>query len=142
VGRAGHTHQDAGLDRDHVRGRVGFEDGGGGDRAAAGGAGAPRPGRRREPLPAVLESAREPATRGHPVTLRLLLSHRSGLPSTNFPYDDNTSPTLVQVLQGTPPAQNAPAVLQSVPGSAWRYSNLGYVLVQLVLEDATGKPLQ
>ena len=81
-------------------------------------------------------------TRAHPVTLRLLLSHRSGLPTTNFPYDDGTRPTLVQVLQGAPPARNAAAVVQSEPGSEWRYSNLGYVLVQLVLEDVTGKPLQ
>ncbi len=81
-------------------------------------------------------------TRAHPVTLRLLLSHRSGLPTTNFPYDDGARPTLVQVLQGAPPARNAAAVVQSAPASRWSYSNLGYVLVQLVLEDVMGRPLQ
>jgi len=80
-------------------------------------------------------------TREKKVTLRLLLTHQSGLPATNFPYDDSIGvPTLVQVLKGESPAQNKPAVVETTPGSQWNYSNLGYVVIQQILEDACGKP--
>jgi CubicO group peptidase (beta-lactamase class C family) len=75
------------------------------------------------------------------VTLRLLLTHQSGLPATNFSYDDKVgAPTLVQVLKGEFPAQNKPAVVEYLPGSKWQYSNVGYVVLQQVLEDISGKP--
>lgn len=76
------------------------------------------------------------------VTLRYLLTHRAGLPMTNFPYDDGPPPSLVQVLKGEPPARNKPAVVGFEPGSQWQYSNIGYVAIQLLLEDITGRPLQ
>jgi CubicO group peptidase (beta-lactamase class C family) len=81
-------------------------------------------------------------TREHKVTLRLLLTHRSGLngPKGGFSWEDGKVPTLVQVLKGEPPAQNKPAAVETVPGTEWRYSNFGYVVVQLLLEDVTGKP--
>ena len=80
-------------------------------------------------------------TRRQKVTLRLLLTHRAGLPSTNFPQKENAGdPTLVQILKGESPAMNKPAVVEYVPGSKWQYSNIGYVVIQQVLEDATGKP--
>jgi len=80
-------------------------------------------------------------TREKKVTLRLLLLHQSGMPATNFPYDDAIGvPTLVQVLKGESPAQNKPAAVESVPGSRWSYSNLGYVVVQQILEDVYGMP--
>jgi CubicO group peptidase (beta-lactamase class C family) len=74
------------------------------------------------------------------VTLRLLLSHRAGLPSTNYDYEDAV-PTLVQVLKGELPALNQPAVVGTVPGSAWQYSNIGYSVIQLLLEESAGMPL-
>ncbi len=80
-------------------------------------------------------------TRERKVTLRLLLTHRSGLPMTNFPSDDGPPPTLAQVLKGEVPARNKPAVVGFLPGERWQYSNLGYVVVQMLLEDLTGKPL-
>lgn len=80
-------------------------------------------------------------TKTKKVTLRLLLTHQSGLPATNFPYDDKRgAPTLVQVLKGELPAKNKRAAVEFIPGSRWQYSNLGYVLIQLVLEDVLGKP--
>jgi len=82
-------------------------------------------------------------TQHTPVTLRLLLSHQSGLPSTNFDFDkDQGVPTLVQILNGESPAINKPAVPVAVPGSTWSYSNVGYALIQQILEDVTGKPFQ
>lgn len=80
-------------------------------------------------------------TREKKVTLRLLLTHQSGLPMTNFPSDDGPPPTLAQVLKGEPPARNKPAVVELTPGSKWQYSNLGYVVVQFLLEELTGTPL-
>jgi CubicO group peptidase (beta-lactamase class C family) len=80
-------------------------------------------------------------TREKKVTLRLLLTHQSGLPMTNFPTDDGPPPTLVQVLKGEPPARNKPAVVEFPPGSKWQYSNIGCVVVQLLLEDMTGQSL-
>jgi|WetSurMetagenome_2_1015567.scaffolds.fasta_scaffold150714_2 CubicO group peptidase (beta-lactamase class C family) len=80
-------------------------------------------------------------TREKKVTLRLLLTHQSGLPSTNFPYEDGKTPSLAQVLKGELPAQNKPAIVEILPGSKWQYSNIGYVVIQLLLEDITGKKL-
>lgn len=80
-------------------------------------------------------------TRERKVTLRLLLTHRSGLPMTNFPSDDGPPPTLAQVLNGEAPARNKPAVVGFLPGDRWQYSNIGAVVVQMLLEDLTGKPL-
>ena len=80
-------------------------------------------------------------TRIRPVTLRLLLSHLSGIPGTNFSWDDDLGdPTLVQVLGGTSPALNKPAIVERIPGTKWEYSNLGFVVIQQILEDALGKP--
>jgi CubicO group peptidase (beta-lactamase class C family) len=81
-------------------------------------------------------------TKGQKVTLRLLLTHRAGMPKTNFPYDDNGAPpTLQQVLKGEAPAGNKAAVVELLPGGTWQYSNIGYVVIQQVLEDVLAKPL-
>jgi CubicO group peptidase (beta-lactamase class C family) len=80
-------------------------------------------------------------SRQQKVTLRLLLTHQAGLPTTNFPQKENAGdPTLVQVLKGESPAMNKPAVVEYVPGTKWQYSNIGYVVIQQILEDAIGKP--
>lgn len=80
-------------------------------------------------------------TKEKKVTLRLLLTHQAGLPMTNFPHEEGKAPSLVQVLDGVAPAQNKPARVASVPGSQWGYSNLGYVVIQMLLEEVTRKPL-
>jgi len=76
------------------------------------------------------------------VTLRLLLSHQAGIsrPDGGFDYEDGSSPSLAQVLQGEPPATNKPAVVEFVPGSQHQYSNLGYLVIQQLIEDVTGRP--
>jgi len=80
-------------------------------------------------------------TRERKVTLRLLLTHCAGLPSTNFPYDDKGAPpTLLHVLKGEAPAGNKAAAVELLPGSQWQYSNIGYVVIQQLLEDVLGKP--
>ncbi len=72
------------------------------------------------------------------VTLRKILSHTSGLTGHGFPgYSaDEQLPTLIQVLNGE---GNTPAVvLDTIPGSIWRYSGGGYTLMEKVVEDVTG----
>ena len=76
------------------------------------------------------------------VTLRNLLTHQSGLPTTNFPYDSSGIPTLLDVVKGQKPALNKPAIPVIKPGEKWQYSNIGYVLIQLLLEDLTGNTFQ
>jgi len=75
------------------------------------------------------------------VTLRRLLMHQSGInrPDGGFPEAGGSVPTLLQILKGEFPAQNRPAVVEYVPGSKWQYSNMGYVVIQQVVEDALGR---
>jgi CubicO group peptidase (beta-lactamase class C family) len=76
------------------------------------------------------------------VTLRQLLSHSAGLTVHGFPgYPrDAKIPSLVQVLDGTSPA-NTPAVrVNLVPGTHLRYSGGGTSVAQQVLIDVLGKP--
>lgn len=74
------------------------------------------------------------------VTLRRLLNHTSGIPATSFDWKEGTTPTLRQVLCGEAPAANERAVVVTTPGSEHAYSNLGYVVIQQIVEDVTGKP--
>ena len=81
-------------------------------------------------------------TEKHPITLRELLTHNAGVTVHGFRgyASDAPIPTLTQVLDGTPPA-NSPAIrVDTTPGTAWRYSGGGYVIVQQLLEDVTGTP--
>jgi CubicO group peptidase (beta-lactamase class C family) len=82
-------------------------------------------------------------TKREKVTLRRILTHRAGMPTTNFDYDEDIGiPSLVDVLNGRSPAENKPAIPEVVPGSQWQYSNVAYDIIQLLLEDITGKPFQ
>ncbi|CAF4323353.1 unnamed protein product [Rotaria sp. Silwood2] len=79
-------------------------------------------------------------TEKKPITLRGLLTHTAGLTVHGFNGYAQTEelPTLIQILNGEKPA-NSPAVISDlVPGSVWRYSGGGYVLMQQLLEDVTG----
>lgn len=82
-------------------------------------------------------------TRREKVTLRRLLTHQSGLnrPEGGFSLEVGGVPTLVQVLRGERPATNRAAVIEFAPGSRWNYSNFDFVVIQLLLEEALGRPL-
>lgn len=82
-------------------------------------------------------------TRENKVTLRLLLTHQSGLnrPDGGFSWEDDSVPSIVQVLNGELPAQNKAAEFEFTPGSGWQYSNFDFVVIQLLLEEISGKPL-
>ena len=80
-------------------------------------------------------------TQTEKVTLRRLLSHNAGLTVHGFPgYAQGVVvPSLVQLLDGKPPANTAAVRVTRVPGSGFRYSGGGYQVLQLLLEDVTGR---
>ncbi len=80
-------------------------------------------------------------TKAKPVTLRGLLSHTAGLTVHGFPgYDaDSVVPSLVQVLDGTPPTNTAAIRNDIEPGTRWRYSGGGYTVMQQMIIDVTGR---
>jgi CubicO group peptidase (beta-lactamase class C family) len=83
-----------------------------------------------------------PLTASQKVTVRRLLSHTAGLTVHGFPgyAADGARPTLVQVLDGRPPANTEPVRVDAVPGTLARYSGGGYVVLQQLLSDVTGQP--
>lgn len=85
-----------------------------------------------------LTSWKLPANTAAPgaVTLRQLLSHTAGLTVHGFPgYAAGAAlPSLVQILNGEPPANTAPVRIEAPPGSRWKYSGGGYTIAQLLLE--------
>jgi CubicO group peptidase (beta-lactamase class C family) len=83
-----------------------------------------------------------PYTAKRKVTLRGLLSHGAGTGVPGFQgYAQGLPlPTTKQVLDGLPPANSLRVRVESEPGSAWRYSGGGFMIVQQLLTDITGKP--
>jgi CubicO group peptidase (beta-lactamase class C family) len=76
------------------------------------------------------------------VTLRQLLSHTGGLTVHGFwGYPpDQPVPTLIQVLDGSGPANSDPVRVDKLPGEGFRYSGGGYSIAQQMMIDASGKP--
>lgn len=74
------------------------------------------------------------------VTLRRLLSHTAGTTVGGFRGYRYTEPvpSLIQILDGEPPANSPPIVVTLVPGTHFRYSGGGYLVAQQAVEDVTG----
>jgi CubicO group peptidase (beta-lactamase class C family) len=86
---------------------------------------------------------RNASTGTAPVTLRALLSHTSGADDgLGFPGYAQKSPlpTLVQILDGAPPANTRPVTFARPVFSGHKYSGGGYQIVQLALTDFIGAP--
>jgi CubicO group peptidase (beta-lactamase class C family) len=83
-------------------------------------------------------------TKSEKVTLRRLVSHTAGLTVHGFPgYAVGTQiPTVVQVLDGQPPANTSPVRVDVVPGSTYRYSGGGYTVMQLLIADVANEPFE
>ena len=77
------------------------------------------------------------------VTWRQLLTHTAGTSQHGFAdyYEGDRLPTLIDSLEGRLPRYDKPIEFLFPPGTDWRYSGGGYVIVQLALEDHTGIPL-
>jgi CubicO group peptidase (beta-lactamase class C family) len=75
------------------------------------------------------------------VTLRRIASHSAGLTVHGFPgYEAGTPvPSVVQVLNGTKPANTAAVRVDTFPGAISRYSGGGTTIEQLVMTDVTGE---
>jgi len=76
------------------------------------------------------------------VTLRRLLTHTAGMTVHGFPgYTQKDSfPSINAVLNGK---GNTPAIyLDTIPGSIWRYSGGGYTVMEKIVEDVSGMPLE
>jgi CubicO group peptidase (beta-lactamase class C family) len=80
-------------------------------------------------------------TKEQKVTLRRILSHSAGLTVDGFPgyLADEPLPTTTQILNGQKPTSTNPVIVDSVPGTIWRYSGGGYTVMQLLLTEVTGK---
>ena len=81
-----------------------------------------------------------PLTREKKVTLRELLSHTAGLTVHGFPgyAVDGPIPSLVQILDGSKPANTEAIRVDTIPGTRWRYSGGGYTVMQKLMLDVTG----
>ncbi|WP_067460931.1 non-ribosomal peptide synthetase [Actinomadura macra] len=80
-----------------------------------------------------------------PVTMRHLLSHTAGLNEGDFGglgarLPDRPVPAALDVLEGRPPAETEPVRPQEPPGERFGYTGNGFVVVEQVLEDLTGRP--
>lgn len=80
-------------------------------------------------------------TKKRPVTLRGLLSHSAGLSMHSVPEfaADADLPTLVEILNGEFSAATEPIRLLAEPGTMFRYSGGGYIVLQILLTDVAGR---
>ncbi|MHB8910650.1 MAG: serine hydrolase domain-containing protein [Syntrophales bacterium] len=77
-------------------------------------------------------------------TIRRLMSHTGGVNVSGYSsYPAGSAiPTLLQVLNGAPPAESEAIQIVSEPGSQYSYSGGGMEVLQQMAEDVTGKPFQ
>lgn len=76
------------------------------------------------------------------VTIKRLLTHTAGTTVHGFPgyKQKDDFPTIIDVLNGN---GNTPKIfVDTTPGSIWRYSGGGYTIMEKVLEDVSGLPLE
>ena len=76
------------------------------------------------------------------VTPRRIVSHMAGLTVHGFygySHEDSI-PSILQILDGLPPANSKPVRVSIKPGTEEVYSGGGFTVLQLLLEEQTGKP--
>jgi CubicO group peptidase (beta-lactamase class C family) len=81
-------------------------------------------------------------TRQRPVTLRHVLTHQAGFTPAGYliPRDSASVPGMADILKGG--INDWPAItVEFLPGSKQAYSNAGYCVLQLMLEEVSGRSL-
>ncbi|MDD1504065.1 serine hydrolase [Lysinibacillus sp. CNPSo 3705] len=85
-----------------------------------------------------------PLTKHKKVTLRNLLCHQSGIVDPEGSFMElqsfNTIPSMVEILNGTTPYCPTTIEVTYEPETEFHYSDAGFCLIQLLLEDITQKP--
>ncbi|SET50195.1 CubicO group peptidase, beta-lactamase class C family [Salinibacillus kushneri] len=83
-------------------------------------------------------------TKDKKVTLRSLLSHQSGIkdPDNSFSelHLDSEVPSMVDLLEGKTPFCKQPIEVKYEPDSEFHYSDAGFCIIQLLIEDVTNRP--
>jgi CubicO group peptidase (beta-lactamase class C family) len=90
-----------------------------------------------------LETSEGPPWRPR-ITLRHLLCHGAALSVFGFPGYERGEPlpSLLDTLEGRPPANTEPVRSTGEPGLAAAYSGGGYMVIQQLIEDATDRPFE
>ena len=80
-------------------------------------------------------------TKKKAVTPELLLLHLGGLNVHGYHgYSvSDTIPTIIDILNGTGSANSEPMKVIMEPGTKWKYSGGGYTVLQLLMEEVSGK---
>jgi CubicO group peptidase (beta-lactamase class C family) len=81
-------------------------------------------------------------TKDQKVTLRGLLSHNAGTSIWGFggyPADTKSLPGILQILDGSAPANTKPVRVVERPGTKWSYSGGGFIVMQLLMTDVSKK---
>jgi CubicO group peptidase (beta-lactamase class C family) len=80
-------------------------------------------------------------TKKHAVTVRELLSHTAGIGTHGgMIYDPEKGvPSMLEVLEGRPPARTTPVRVEWEPGTKYAYANGGYMILELLVTELTGK---
>lgn len=81
-------------------------------------------------------------TQEHKVTLRGLLTHTAGVTVHGFPgyLQSDRFPTITEVLNGQ--GNTGKIIVDTIPGSIWRYSGGGYTIMEKIIEDQSGLSLE
>lgn len=80
-------------------------------------------------------------TKDQRVTVRRLLAHTAGVAVPGFigyPVEQ-AMPDLRQILEGEKPANSAPIRVDMTPGTKFRYTGGGFVILQQLMMDVTGE---
>lgn len=79
---------------------------------------------------------------GRKITLRWLLCHGGGITVHGFRgyAPGEAVPSLLQILDGQPPANSKAIRVDLRPGNVFRYSGGGYTILQQLLIDVAGQP--
>lgn len=85
-----------------------------------------------------------PASQGKVITLRMLLSHSAGLSMHGVPEfaAGVRLPTLVEILDGKNVVSHESVRVVIEPGRTYRYSGGGFIILQLLVGDVTGRQFE